>query len=108
MTSRVDVFEQLPETVTHKVGFALAGYKTKLPFRIFEVMVCSGCKHPYFSTMELVRAAESPNLPYIVKTYLNPLLCLEGYQMINVIPEKAILDDYGYKSRQRYWGFVPL
>ncbi|CAK3116894.1 conserved hypothetical protein [Vibrio crassostreae] len=108
MSTREDVFVKLPELVIDKVELSLEKLRSNLPFRVFEAMARVGKKHPYYSTMELVRAADSPNIPYIVKAYLNPQLCLVGYQIINVIPERAILDDYGCKSRQRYWGFVKI
>ncbi|EIA1797542.1 hypothetical protein RII69_003972 [Vibrio parahaemolyticus] len=108
MSSRVDIFVELPEVVVHKVGYALARQRSKLPFRVFDAMTPVRSKFPYYSTMDLIRAADSASLPYLVKTYLNPLLEVEGYRIKQVVPEKAILDDFGYKSRQRYWGFIKL
>lgn len=51
---------------------------------------------------------ESPSLAHVVKTVINPVLEPKGFRVVNVVPEKAIVDDYGYKSRQRFWGFVQI
>ncbi|MCG9650987.1 hypothetical protein L1D24_20855 [Vibrio brasiliensis] len=108
MISRVDEFVTLPETVTHKVGYVLARQRSKLGMRVFDAMTPLIPRLYYFTTMELVKYAETPNLSYIARCVINPLLEHEGYRMKCVVPERAIVDDYGHKSRQRYWGFVEI
>ncbi|MGF1888223.1 hypothetical protein L4D13_19040 [Photobacterium profundum] len=108
MTSRVDFFVELPDPVKHKVSFALANERSRLGYRVFHSLVSPRKKFPYSSTMDLVRDSESPSIGYIAKTLINPYLNTEGYVLTPVIPEKAIIDSYGHKSRQRYWGFVEM
>ncbi|WP_348225451.1 hypothetical protein [Vibrio parahaemolyticus] len=107
--SRVDCFVELPKIVSHRVEIELKKkHCSPLASRLFTAMTPILPTFPYFSTMELIKEMESPAVSYIVKTALNPLLEHEGYRVVNVVPEKAIVDDYGRKSRQRYWGFVEV
>ncbi|EJC6864583.1 hypothetical protein JHT19_16800 [Vibrio parahaemolyticus] len=106
--SRVDCFVKLPEAVNHKVEIELDKHRSFLASRLFSAMTPRISRIYYFTTMELIKEMESPSLAHVVKTVINPVLEPKGYRVVNVVPEKAIVDDYGYKSRQRFWGFVQI
>ncbi|WP_225460216.1 hypothetical protein [Vibrio vulnificus] len=106
--SRVDCFVELPERVNQRVEIELEKRRSFLASRLFSAMTPRISRIYYFTTMELITEMQSPSLPYVVKTVLNPLLEHEGYRVINVVPEIAIVDDYGFKSRQRFWGFIKI